>query len=235
MKIIHLFDNITHKSEIQPLWGYSLFLQMENVNILMDTGSDGRMLLKNMKILDVDPSSIDCLFLSHNHWDHIGGLDSILELNPEVQLIVPNSLSDHLLDDLHRRELDLTVVGSSPHTIAGGIYSTGTLEGSEPEQSLVIEMKQGLLVVTGCAHPGLDQILGVCQDHFTSPFYMIMGGFHLLKSNKSVIESTLRMLKELGVQYIAPSHCTGEKALNLMREHFPEQFIESGAGKIYTV
>ena len=79
--MIILFDNYNNHTACQSLWGFSAYF--EEYKLLFDTGSNGRVLLKNMQELGVDVKEIKYMFITHSHWDHIGGIDSILELNPE--------------------------------------------------------------------------------------------------------------------------------------------------------
>jgi 7,8-dihydropterin-6-yl-methyl-4-(beta-D-ribofuranosyl)aminobenzene 5'-phosphate synthase len=82
-----LFDNYPGVAGLETLWGFAALFRIPRLTVLFDTGSNGRVLLRNMAALGVDPASIDLLFLSHPHWDHIGGLDSILELNPKMTVV----------------------------------------------------------------------------------------------------------------------------------------------------
>jgi 7,8-dihydropterin-6-yl-methyl-4-(beta-D-ribofuranosyl)aminobenzene 5'-phosphate synthase len=77
-----LFDNYPGLPGLEALWGFAAVFQMPRLTVLFDTGSNGRVLLRNMADLGIEPASIDLLFLSHPHWDHMGGLDSVLDLNP---------------------------------------------------------------------------------------------------------------------------------------------------------
>lgn len=79
-----VFDNNPGLPELATLWGFAVVMQTPGGTLLFDTGSNGRVLLKNMAALNLSPESIGLLFLSHPHWDHIGGLDSFLEVNPQV-------------------------------------------------------------------------------------------------------------------------------------------------------
>lgn len=235
IRIVHLFDNVTADPAMTALWGYSVLLEYHGQHVLMDTGSNGRVLLQHLKQMNIDPAAIDILFLSHRHWDHVGGLDSILELNPDLRLIVPHTLSTHLLDDLQTLDIQVTVVDETPVHISEGLYSTGTLEGSEPEQALVAETGHGLLIITGCAHPGLEHIVEVCQKNLDNPIYMIMGGFHLLNSSPEEIDTMCDILQQAQVQKIAPSHCTGKEALGQIKQRMGSAFLETGAGRVLSI
>ncbi len=233
-KIFHLFDNIVLKQGFRSLWGFSVLVRFGKLTILVDTGSNGRVLLDHMSRLEVGDIPVDYLFITHRHWDHIGGLDSVLDQYPDIQLVVPESLSDHLIDDMRNMGYPVTVVHTSPVTIADGIHSTGTLENSACEQAIMLETPKGVLLITGCAHPGLRRILQASQSYLDVPIYIIMGGFHLLKSDKHQVLDTIHMLKENNVRYVIPSHCTGEWAIRLIRRKMGKQFIRGGTGGMYS-
>ena len=133
-----VFDNYNYSHpELKSLWGLSAYL--EAYRLLFDTGSNGRVLLNNMKALDIDPEEVDYLFISHSHWDHIGGLDSLLELNPDLTLFVPESLSKHLIKDLRLLAKEVIVITDKPQRLFENLYSTGILGEEVPEQSLIID------------------------------------------------------------------------------------------------
>jgi len=81
VKIKILYDNTVFQSGLKPDWGFSCLVETPNRTILFDTGSNGSILLENMKKLDIDPLSIDEVFISHPHFDHVGGLSVFLNYN----------------------------------------------------------------------------------------------------------------------------------------------------------
>ncbi|NLX53135.1 MAG: MBL fold metallo-hydrolase [Deltaproteobacteria bacterium] len=71
-------DNYTARDDLEASWGFACLIALEDKNILFDTGSDGPVLRHNMEKLEIDPESIDLLMISHQHWDHVGGVYEIL-------------------------------------------------------------------------------------------------------------------------------------------------------------
>jgi 7,8-dihydropterin-6-yl-methyl-4-(beta-D-ribofuranosyl)aminobenzene 5'-phosphate synthase len=77
----------------RQIWGFSCFVEVEGApKILFDTGADGNILLSNMERLHIDPRDIEEVFISHGHFDHIGGLSAFLKVNSDVKLYVPVSV-----------------------------------------------------------------------------------------------------------------------------------------------
>lgn len=210
MKI--LFDNYKICDKCQSLWGFSAYFQ--EYKLLFDTGSNGRILLKNMKELGVDVKEIKYIFISHSHWDHIGGIDSIIELNPDLTIFVPSSLSKHLIKDLKTLVKKVVISTQKPQKLFGNLYTTGLLGEKMPEQSLIINEKETKLI-SGCGHFGIDNITKVAREVIQKDINCVLGGFHLLNSNDEEILRTIESLKEMGVKYAKPTHCSGDRAKEL--------------------
>jgi 7,8-dihydropterin-6-yl-methyl-4-(beta-D-ribofuranosyl)aminobenzene 5'-phosphate synthase len=215
MKIV--FDNYTVCKECHSLWGFSSYLP--EYKLLFDTGSNGRVLLQNMQKMGVDVQEIEYLFLSHSHWDHIGGVDSIIELNPNITLFAPASLSKHLLGDLKSMVKKVVICGKKPMQLFDNLYTTGLLGSEMPEQSLIIDGEKPE-VITGCGHYGVDKIVVVAKEFLGKDIEKVSGGFHLLRSEKEKILQVIEDLKAMGVSETAPTHCSGDTAIALFGEAF---------------
>lgn len=226
MKI--LFDNYNYGSTCKALWGFSAYL--EKYKLLFDTGSNGRTLLHNIKELDVDISEIEYMFITHNHWDHIGGIDSVLELNNNITMFVPSSLSKYLISDLKSLTKEVVVYGKEPQKLLEGIYTTGVLGKDTPEQSLIID-DNFPKVITGCGHHGIENIVKTAKEVVGKNIEMAIGGFHLLHKKEDEILQSIKILKSLGVTKVLPTHCTGDLAIELYKQHFKNNYIQGGVGK----
>lgn len=205
------YDNEV-KSGFESGWGFSCVIELEEERILFDTGWDGNILLSNMGKLGLCPESIDRVFLSHAHWDHIGGLTHILRSGMSIYL--PESFSDHLKDEI-RPYMDLHEI-KDPTEIMDGVWTTGELENRIEEQSLVLKTGKGLVVVVGCSHPGVTKILSASSEF--GELYGIIGGLHGFEQYE--------VLEDL--ELIIATHCT--KNRKEIRELYPESFVEGKAG-----
>ena len=82
---------------------------------------------------------------------------------------------------------------------------------------------------------GIVPIARMPSELSSGPIYLLLGGFHLLHTSEEGVREVIRQLKELGVRKVAPSHCTGEKAVALFRESWGEDFIEAGCGAVVSL
>jgi 7,8-dihydropterin-6-yl-methyl-4-(beta-D-ribofuranosyl)aminobenzene 5'-phosphate synthase len=226
-----LFDNVSHDPHLQRLWGFSCLVEAHGRRVLFDTGSNGRVLLRNMRALGIDAIGLDDVFISHTHWDHIGGLDSIIELNPQARLIVPASLSPRMLRDLKMLVRKVVVVDQSPFVMAPGFFSTGLLHADVPEQALVVAGAAGPLVITGCAHPGIVTLASVATEQVHGPIGLLAGGFHLFEQDASAIDQVADALKAFGVRRVMPTHCSGDDAIIRLATRFGKRFLRGGVGR----
>ena len=226
MKIV--YDNYNHGSSCKSLWGFSAYI--EKYKLLFDTGSNGRILLENINKLSIDVTEIESLFITHSHWDHVGGIDTILELNDQLTLFVPNTLSKHLIKDLKTLTKKVVVCGETPVEVEKGVYSTGLLGVDIPEQSLIID-DDFPKVITGCGHFGIENIITKSQNIINKEIKMAIGGFHLLEKTHNEIITSVKALQQLGIEKVIPTHCTGDMAIELYKEAFGDHYIEGGVGK----
>ena len=71
MKVTIIYDNTAFEEDLQSDWGFSALIEVENIpKILFDTGTNGAILLSNMKKLEIDPTPIEEVFIFHSHFDH---------------------------------------------------------------------------------------------------------------------------------------------------------------------
>lgn len=200
MIITILYDNSANPG-LKSGWGFSCLVD-NGQKILFDTGDNGEKLMYNFEKLNIDPKSVDQVVLSHNHWDHVDGLGGFQKLNHKAEVIYPEAFPQ-------------------PTEISKGIYSTGALGRLIKEQALITKTEKGIIVVTGCAHPGLERILQVSRK--LGQIYGVLGGFHGFSK-----------FDELdGIRLIGPCHCTQYK--QEIKERYPGEFIDIRAGSIIEV
>ena len=226
-----VYDNNGYDQRLETMWGFSCMIEGLAKTILFDTGGDGVTLLGNMRKLDIDPAEVDVVVLSHIHADHVGGLNSLLEENSDVIVYLPESFPQSFKDGVKSLGARVYEV-SGPEELFAGVYTTGELGNGIREQSLVIATGEGLVLITGCAHPGVVDIIQTAKGLVPKEeVYLTMGGFHLSGAATPEIESVIQGFRRLGVRKVAPCHCSGDETRRLFKEEYREDYINSGAGK----
>ena len=241
LTITVVYDNNPYKQELETEWGFAAAITGTEKTILFDTGG-GRLLLDNMQKLAIKPDSVDVVVLSHIHGDHTGGLSSFLEKNSDVTVYLPVSFPKKFKDNAGNSGAKIIEVYESEQ-ICENVYSTGQLGKLIKEQSLIIRTDKGLVVITGCAHPGIVNIVNTAKTLMRVPalrgpkddILLVMGGFHLEWATKGKLEKIISAFKQLGVRYVGPCHCSGQKARSLFEKHFGSNYINIGAGKVITL
>lgn len=234
--LITLYDNYEFDPKLNTGWGFSCLIKTEDKQILFDTGGDSRTLLYNMEQLNISPNDIDIVVLSHIHGDHTGGLSGILETNPNVSVYIPSSFPDSFKQEVREKGAQPIDV-SNEKQIYKNVYSTGELNSSIglKEQSLFINTNRGIVVLTGCAHPGIVNIVKHVKKMSKNSICLVMGGFHLGSASESQLNEIINEFKTLEVEKAAPCHCSGDRARQLFKETYRENFIENGVGKIIEI
>jgi 7,8-dihydropterin-6-yl-methyl-4-(beta-D-ribofuranosyl)aminobenzene 5'-phosphate synthase len=219
-----VFDNFSCDSRMTTSWGFGALVTTETDTVLFDTGGDGDVLLHNLQVAGVDPACIDCVVLSHRHQDHIGGLSALLEAGCLPEIFALQDFPRALL------EFENVTVVESPMQIRPGIRTTGPVSAGLLEQALIVSTTEGDLVVTGCAHPGVENMVQRALDSGSEEIFLVLGGFHLCTASTAGIRATAEGLMEMGVKRVAPSHCSGEEARRIFEEIFGDGFYSIGVG-----
>jgi 7,8-dihydropterin-6-yl-methyl-4-(beta-D-ribofuranosyl)aminobenzene 5'-phosphate synthase len=211
MKITIVYDNTAFIEGFSVDWGFSCLIEAHEKKILFDTGAKGEVLLKNMAKLGVSPQSLDGVFISHTHWDHSGGLAELLKVKP-LKVFIPDFCPEV-------EGADSCVRISGGVEIFDNIYSTGTLD--EAEQSLVICQEKDTVVVVGCAHPGVGEVLAAAEKYGKAT--VLLGGLHGFDD--------LSLLSDL--RLVCPAHCTQYSGAIDIK--YPDKFVPAGVGQIIEI
>jgi 7,8-dihydropterin-6-yl-methyl-4-(beta-D-ribofuranosyl)aminobenzene 5'-phosphate synthase len=212
MRITIIYDNDVYKEGLQADWGFSCLIEESRqggTRILFDTGTNGSILLSNMEKLHIDPTTIDEVFISHAHFDHVGGLSTFLNVKSDVTIYAPPSLRGI-------RGAKEVVSVNEPLKIHENVFSTGEID--HIEQSMAIKIDEGIVIIAGCSHPRMEHILNAASQF--GNIYAIIGGLHGF--------SEYDLFQDL--QLICPTHCTQHKAE--IQALYPEKYTVGGAGKI---
>ncbi len=231
LKITVVYDNYLYKEGLKTGWGFSCVIEGAGKTILFDTGGDAPTLLYNMEKLGIHPENIDTIVLSHIHGDHVGGLFGFLRENSNVTVHLLKSFDKRFKEDV--RSLGAKVVEiHEPAEICKGIYTIGEMGFWIKEQSLIVNTDKGLIVITGCAHPGIVNIVAKAKELLGKDVLLVMGGFHLMGKSRNEIGKIIDDFRKLGVRYVGASHCSGDTARKMFEDEYKEYFINVGVGRV---
>jgi len=221
LKLTILYDDESNIEGLKCGHGFSCLIESgKTPGILFDTGGNGSILIHNMKKLGINPTSVEEIYISHNHWDHLGGLAEFLRINKRAKVYVPPSVT------VPEVENEVIVV-SQPTEIHNGVYSTGEIPitghygGIGGEQSLGIMSEKGIVAVAGCSHPGVRNILNTLSRF--GKITALVGGLHGF--------TDFDVIKDMDL--ICATHCTKHKAE--IRNRYPEKSIYGGVGTVIEI
>jgi len=236
MQVKVLFDKDSWDSNFYTGWGLSFLIDDK---IIFDTGEDGDWLINNMENLKVNFNRIEAIAISHDHWDHTGGLWEVLD-RKKLKVYGCPDFSEGFKSRV--KALGSEFVGvDKVAEIAGGIYLTGQISGlyagtNIAEQATVIKTTKGISVLTGCSHPGIAKILEKVKSEFPKErFYLVAGGFHLIEQDARAIKIIVEELKKMQISKVGPTHCTGREAVEIFKTTYKNYFISIKVGQIIEI
>lgn len=86
------------------------------------------------------------------------------------------------------------------------------------EVCLVLEREKGLVMIVGCSHPGILNMIESVRERFGKPVYAVFGGSHLVEADEGRLAETMRLLKDMGIARAGFNHCTGDAAQNRLSQ-----------------
>jgi len=236
--------------------GLSYLLEIDNEQILFDTGHSD-VFLKNAKILGIDiHNNIEKVVLSHGHWDHGDGLQFI---ENKTLITHPSSFlkryrkADHSTVGLTLSKNEIqskfNLIESEKHyKITENLFFLGEIprinnfesktttfelkdakdDFIDDDSAIVAIVNKELVVITGCSHSG---ICNICEHAKKvtgiDKIGAVIGGFHL-KQNNLQTQKTVAYFKKNAVKRVLPSHCTELPALAVFYDNFEIQQIKTG-------
>jgi 7,8-dihydropterin-6-yl-methyl-4-(beta-D-ribofuranosyl)aminobenzene 5'-phosphate synthase len=271
IKITTLSENTANMGYMAE-WGLSLYIEVEGLKILLDTGLSVSA-LHNAQLMGIDFNSVDFIVISHGHVDHTGGLRNILKCTrKDIKVIAHPDIftakyasredgsTEYIGIPYYREELEnkgaVFNLTTEPFYITDSIVTTGEVpmttqyeqidrfllekDGDEfkPDKladdlSLIIKTPYGLVIIAGCAHRGIINIIRHARNITgIREIYSVIGGIHLIRSTTERKENTIADLKEINPKKLAVSHCTGFEASARLMTEFGDAFINNNAGGI---
>lgn len=217
MRIVIVYDNVA-RPPFREGWGFSAFVEIGGRRLLFDAGADRLTLAHNARLLGLDFASLTDVFLSHPHCDHVGGLSEVLKAAETARIWAPAGMREYLRSRARKQEV--IIVGKA-RALGDGLWSTGTMGKAVGEQGLLLVNLGQRILLTGCAHPGLDRLARRAADLVGAPLTLILGGFHLEGASPRRLANLAKRLRPLA-ESLAPGHCTGKEALEFLSASFPK-------------
>ncbi|MBN1791182.1 MAG: MBL fold metallo-hydrolase [Bacteroidales bacterium] len=234
-----IYNNTGNHPDFKKEWGLAMWIEDNKHAILFDTGGNPETFRKNILVAGIDLSILSSVVISHNHWDHIRGIPVVLDgITQKTNIYVPASNAPEIKSS---NPFVNVVPVTDARPIDGSVWSTGEMQGTIDaanifEQSILIVRGNLVYVFTGCAHPGIVPIVDKAKTLFPDKaIALAAGGFHLINKSAEQIQEVSDKLNEMQVQKIAPSHCTGDKAIEFFRSEWKDRFIDFNIGDDYKI
>lgn len=273
LKITTLIENTAdEENKLMNEHGLSLYIEVDGLNILFDTGQSGAFIDNAMK-LGKDLNCLDYVLISHGHYDHSGGLKTFVEstehhptvivgdeffkpkyktLDNQSIIFIGNAFDEQFLLE---RKIPLIKIEENRYHLSERViifhhfnkmndfekinkrffiidkdkHITDTYS---DEIVLGIVTAKGLVVIVGCSHFGIVNILRTIEERMEMPIYAVIGGTHLIEADEERIQKTVDAFHEMKIGFIGVSHCTGELGVQRITSEFPNQFKYNNTGNI---
>lgn len=225
MRIYILVDNRA-RFGLRSSWGLSILVEANGVKILFDGDTDAETLCYNAEMMGVKLEDVDFVFLSHWHRDHYGGLKCLAEKTRggRVKLYAPPGKRRIV----ERWGFQVEELPIASNTVLGpGLWSVGPLEAWSNfyEHALLVREKASKVLIVGCSHPGVNVLAREASRLVGEPLTLVVGGFHAPEKEELV------MLMDY-TEKVAPLHCTGEAAEQLIDTLYPHRRLKLVAGDV---
>ncbi len=235
--------------------GLSFLIEHKHSELLFDTGASD-VFLRNAFKLNIDLDPVGTVVLSHGHFDHGDGLAHLREktliCHPGCfikryrkgdKLYIGLAMKEEvirkrfkLITSRHPCQIsdEIIYLGEIPRfndfesKTSGFMNDKGVDDFVLDDSALAIKSEKGLIVVTGCSHSGICNIIEYAKRiAAVEKVYAVMGGFHLKALNRQT-HQTIEYLKKQKIQKVFPSHCTDEPVLSAIIHEFDSHAVKAG-------
>ncbi len=235
VKVTGIMDSEVSNEKFSKSSGFSALVKTKHQTILFNTGKDAEAFATNISLLEPNLKKLDFLFISHDHPEHTGALEYVLEHYIIGHVVIPN-LQDKTLYKRTKKLGHTPMEIREATTLDYEIHSTGGIGKEVTEQSLIISTTKGLVIITGCSYYGLEQLVRGIEKKFKYEIHMIIGGFTLYNSYERMTQENFNLLKEKHPNLLlAPSNCTERYVRETLEKKLAEKFLDFKTGIIVEV
>lgn len=257
MKIVNLMEDTPGKRGCVHEHGLSFYIETMKHKLLLDAGASDK-LQQNAKLLGIDLTQVDTLVLSHGHYDHSGGILGLVASNPGMQIYMQRLAGGEyyhgeryigidkrilelpkvvLLDGDVRLDEELSLFSGikgrrlwpKGNKVLQCLQRDCSVQDEfEHEQCLVVEAEGKHILLSGCAHNGILNILDRFKMLYQSEPDAVISGFHMMQQTAYTdeeiqnIRETAEELNGMSTRFFT-GHCTGVPAYEIMKEIMGEQ------------
>ncbi len=265
MKIITIIEDTCGNPKCSYEHGLCIYVETRNHKLLLDTGATNAF-ADNAEKLGIDLKQIDTVILSHGHYDHAGGILKFAELNPHADIFMQEKAAGDYYHGKRYIGIDkeITVLPTvrmktGDYRIDDELYVYSGIAGRRfwpqsnlvlrkmqngkivqddfsHEQCLVVSQGEKSILLSGCAHNGILNILDKYKSIYIKMPDIVISGFHMMKKTEynreeiAIIEDTAKELNQLETVFYT-GHCTGQKAFDIMHRIMGEKVKQIHSGE----
>ena len=276
LKITTLIENNSDENNILlSEHGLSLYIEIDEMKILFDTGQSGDF-IKNAEKLKIDLNNLDYVILSHGHYDHSGGFTKLVEntknpfklivgnrfFNKKYKLLESNeykfngnSFDEKYIDvnNISTKYITEDIFNITENVILFSNFERNTefevlnkkfyikqndqyvIDDFSDEIVLAVKTEKGLVVILGCSHVGVVNILKTIIKRTGMGIYCVVGGSHLIEADELRLNNTIKYFKENNISILRLSHCTGENAIRKLQYEIGNKFVYNNTGNVIEI
>jgi len=223
------------KADLFVKGGLSTCMKVNGQVILFDTGGESTPLLENLEKSGLDATLIEAIVFSHNEPDSVFGLADLLDPAAEKPKVFALPTAARAIMETNPDALVVAV--SKPSLVLPDTWLVGPIQLENDgvtfyEQALVLDRPDGLIVIVGCSHPGIAEVVQQVKEVFGHRrIKLVAGGFHLHKTSKDEIREISLSLQQKGVKSLALSNCTGDPAMKIFRQEWGDRVVSFDRGQ----
>ncbi|NPA70869.1 MAG: MBL fold metallo-hydrolase [Crenarchaeota archaeon] len=231
MRLIVVVDNEPGPGLLSE-WGLSIYVDLGDKAIIFDTGASEEVFKYNFRNLGLSMDKVVACAISHEHGDHTGGLGAVVEYCHRIPIYLPSpSRLAHELIGLCK-----VYINSEVMNILSNVYLINFPRSLIPEQCMVIDLGAGVVMITGCSHPGITHMVRHVMGLFKKDILLLIGGFHLYGISPSEASALAdKFCRMQGLHKICPLHCTGKTFQQALKAVCPEKYVPGHSGTIIEI